>query len=162
MSYCPKWVFEATCAAAATEYLSSQLDLNTVASGYAASLSEFYQPIAANEVARAIEPMLRFLDELNAGEDAAPITTGFCYNRITFEQPNKPRKLKGMFGSADEPVKSREYSSEAAFKSFKAYVYSLRNQVVELAPVGWKLAEVEESDVFKKLASQKLSPLDFI
>ena len=162
MSYCPKWVFEATCAAAATEYISSQLDLNTVASGYAASLSEFYQPITANEVARAIEPMLRFLDELNAGEDAAPIATGFCYNRITFEQPNKPRKLKGIFGSADEPVKSREYSSEAAFKSFKAYVYSLRNQVVELAPVGWKLAEVEDSDVFTKLASQKLSPLDFI
>ena len=162
MSYCPKWVFEATCAAAATEYISSQLDLNTVASGYAASLSEFYQPITANEVARAIEPMLRFLDELNAGEDAAPIVTGFCYNRITFEQPNKPRKLKGMFGSADEPVKAREYSSEAAFKCFKAYVYSLRNQVVELAPVGWKLAEVEDSDVFTKLASQKLSPLDFI
>lgn len=162
MSYCPKWVFDASCAAAATEYISSQLDLNTVASGYAAALSEFYQPITANEVARAIEPMLRFLDELNAGEDAAPIVTGFCYNRITFEQPNKPRKLKGMFGSADEPVKAREYSSEAAFKSFKAYVYSLRNQVVELAPVGWKLAEVEESDVFTKLASQKLSPLDFI
>ena len=162
MSYCPKWVFEATCAAAATEYISSQLDLNTVASGYAASLSEFYQPITANEVARAIEPMLRFLDDLNAGEDAASIVTGFCYNRITFEQTNKPRKLKGMFGSADEPVKAREYSSDAAFKSFKAYVYSLRNQVVELAPVGWKLAEVEDSDVFKKLANQKLSPLDFI
>ena len=38
MSFCPKWVFEAACAAAATEYLSRQLDLNTVASGYAATL----------------------------------------------------------------------------------------------------------------------------
>ena len=162
MSFCPKWVFEASCAAAATEYLSSQLDLNTVASGYAATLSEFYQPIAADEVARAIEPMLRFLDDLNAGEDAAPIVTGFCHNKVMFEQPNKPRKLKGIFGSADEPVKAREYTAESAVKSFKAYVYALRNQVVELAPVGWKLADIDESDVFKKLASQNLSPLDFL
>ena len=47
-------------------------------------------------------------------------------------------------------------------KSFKAYVYSLRNEVVELAPAGWKLADVEDSEVFEKLASQNLSPLDFL
>ena len=162
MSFCPKWVFEAACAAAAAEYLGRQLDLNTVATGYATTLSDFYQPIAAQEVAGVIEPMLRFLDELDAGETAAPLATGFCYNKITFEQPNKPRKLKGMSGSADEPVKTREHSAEAAVKSFKAYVYSLRNQVVELAPAGWKLADVEDSEVLQKLAKQSLSPLDFL
>ena len=162
MSFCPKWVFEAACAAAAAEYLSRQIDLSTVANGYVATLSKFYQPIAAQEVAGVIEQMLRFLDELDAGETAAPLATGFCYNKIMFEQPNKPRKLRGMFGSADEPVKTREHSTDAAVKSFKAYVYSLRNQVVELAPAGWKLADVEDSEVFEKLASQNLSPLDFL
>ena len=92
---------------------------------------------------------------LNAGETAAPLAIGFCYNKITFEQPNKPRKLKGIFGSADEPVKAREHSAEAAVKSFKAYVYSLRNQVVELAPVGWKLAEVEGRAMFFKISKSK-------
>jgi hypothetical protein len=67
-----------------------------------------------------------------------------------------------LFGSADEPVKAREHSADAAVKSFKAYVYALRNQVVDLAPAGWKLADVEDSDVFQKLASQNLSPLDFL
>jgi hypothetical protein len=47
-------------------------------------------------------------------------------------------------------------------KAFKAYVYALRNQVVELAPAGWKLADVEDSDVLQKLANQNLSPLDFL
>ena len=140
MSFCPKWIFEAACAAAASEYLSRQLDLNTVASGYAATLSKFYQPVYAEEVAGVIEKMLRFLDELNAGETAALLATGFCYNKIMFDQPNKPRKLKGLFGSADEPVKAREHSAEVAVKSFKAYVYALRNEVVEFAPAGWKLA----------------------
>ena len=162
MSFCPKWVFEAACSAAAAEYLSRQLDLNTVANGYSAVLSEFYQPINSQEVASVIEQMLRFLDELDAGETAAPLATGFCYNKIAFEQPNKPRKLRGLFGSADEGVKVREHSAEAAVKSFKAYIYSLRNEVAGLAPDGWKLADLEGSDVLHKLASQNLSPLDFL
>ena len=162
MSFCPKWIFEAACAAAAADYLNRQLDLNTVALGYAATLSEFYQSITAEEIADVIDSMLRFLDELDAGEAAAPMVMGFCYNKINFEQPNKPRKLKGLFGSADEPVKDREHSAEAAVKSFKAYVYGLRNQLVELAPVGWKMEDVEDSEVLQKLTSQNLSPLDYL
>ena len=161
MSFCPKWIFESACGAAAEDYLSRQLDLNTVARGYAATLSEFYQPITAEEISDVIGLMLRFLDELDAGEAAAPIVMGFCYNRVGFEQQNKPRKLKGLFGSADDPVKGHEHSSDAAIKSFKAYVYSLRNEVVQLAPDGWKLADVEDSDVLQKLTNQNLSPLDF-
>ena len=162
MLFCPKWVFEASCAAAAVEYLSRQLDLNAVASGYSAILSDFYQPVTAPEVAGVIEQMLRFLDELDAADAAVPMLNGFCYNKINFEQPNKIRKLKGMFGSADEAVKVREYGAEGAVKTFKAYVYSLRNDVVGLAPAGCKLADVKDSDVFQKLASQTISPLDFL
>ena len=162
MSFCPKWVFEAACAAAGADYLSRQLDLRTVANGYSAILSEFYQPIAPEEIAGVVEPILRFLDELNAGDTAAPLMLGFCYNRITFEQANKRRKMKGLFGSADEPVKAREHGEEAAVTAFKAYVYALRNEVAELAPSGWKLADVADSAVFEKLANQNLSPLDFL
>jgi len=162
MSFCPKWLFEAGCGAAGAEYLSRQIDLRTVASGYAETLSEFYNPISAEEIAGVIEPMLRFLDELNAGDSAAPLMTGFCYYRITYDQPNKPRKLKGLFGSADEPVKTKEYNSDLAVKAFKAYVYAIRNEVAEMAPAGWTLAEVEGSPVIEKLSNQNLSPLDFI
>lgn len=162
MSFCPKWVFEAACGAATADYLSRQLDLNTVSCGYAATLSEFYQPVSAHDVAGVIEPMLRFLDELHAGESAVPLAMGFCYNKITLEQPNKPRKLKGLFGAADEPVKAREYSADVAVKSFKAYIFALRNEVAELAPSQWNLAKVEDSEVFQRLAKQNLSPLDFL
>jgi len=162
MSFCPKWLYEAGCAAAGEEYLRRQIDLRTVASGYAETLSEFYNPISAEEIAGVIEPMLRFLDELNAGDSAAQLITGFCYYRITYDQPNKPRKLKGLFGSADEPVKTKEYNSELAVKAFKAYVYAIRTEVAEMAPAGWALADVEGSPVIEKLSNQNLSPLDFI
>ena len=51
--------------------------------------------------------------------------------------------MKGLFGSADEGVKAREHSAEATVKAFKAYIYSLRNEIAELAPAGWKLADVD-------------------
>ena len=161
MSYCPKWVFEAACGHAVSEYLSRQIDLNTVSSGYASVLSSFYQTISPAEVASVIEQILRFLDDLDAGESAAPLAIGFCYNKISFEQSNKPRKLRGLLGSADDPVKSREHSAEAAVKAFKAYVYALRNDVAELAPSIWKLSDVEESAVFQKLAKQNFKPTRF-
>ena len=162
MSFCPKWVFEAASGAACGDFISRQIDLATVSKSYSTVLSEFYQPVAPEEISGVIEPIVRFLDELDAGEAAVPMLTGFCYNKINFENPNKPRKLKGIFGSADEAVKVREHGAEATVKSFKAYVYSLRNDVVGLAPAGWKLADVAESEVFQKLANQNLSPLDFL
>ena len=162
MTICPKKENEFACAAAAAEYLSSQIDLRTVVSGYAKILSEFYSPVLAEEIAGAVEPMLRFLDELNAGDIAAPMLTGFCFHRVTYEQPNKARKMKGLFGAADEPVKAREHSSDAAIKSFKAYVYAIRNEVAEMAPAGWKPSDVEESVVINKLSNQQHNPLDFI
>ena len=162
MSFCPKWVFEAASVAACADYISRQIDLSTVSKSYSIILSEFYQPVTPEEVSGVIEPIMRFLDELDAADAAVPTLNGFCYNKINFEQPNKIRKLKGMFGSADEAVKVREYGAEGAVKSFKAYVYSLRNDVVGLAPAGWTLADVKDSDVFQKLANQTLSPLDFL
>jgi hypothetical protein len=162
MTFCPKWMFELACAAASAEYLSSQIDLRTVATSYATVLSEFYHPISAEEVVGVIEPIVRFLDELNAGEDAVPLVTGFCYNRVAYEQPNKLRKMKGLFGAADEAVKKRDYSAGSAVKAFKAYVYALRTEAAEMAPSGWKLANVEDSAVIEKMSNQNISPLDFI
>jgi hypothetical protein len=162
MMFCPKWIFELACASASADYLSRQIDLRTVAASYATVLSEFYHPISAEEVVGVVESVVRFLDELNAGEDAVPLVNGFCYHRVTYEQPKKLRKMKGLFGSADEAVKTRDYSSNEAVKSFKAYVYALRNEVAEMAPTGWKLSDVEDSAVLEKMSNQNISPLDFI
>lgn len=162
MSFCPKWLFEASCGAAAADFLGHNVDLNTVASSYANVLAEFYNPISPNEFAEFIGLALQFLDELNAGEAAAPMLVGFSYNKISFEAPNKPRKMKGLLGSSDDPEKSCEYSAAVALKSFKAYIYSLRNNVVAMAPDGWSLGKVDESAVLQKLSKRSLSPLDFL
>ena len=59
MSYCPRWVFEAGCAASGSVYLNKNLDLNTIANSCAAVLSEFMARFT-QEVAAVIESMVRF------------------------------------------------------------------------------------------------------
>ena len=162
MSFCPKWIYEIACASAGYDFLSRQLDLHTVAKARAACLSEFYHVVNESEIAPVVDGMLRFLDELNAGESAAELLNGFCYQRAMFEAPNKPRKIKGFFGSADEPEKSKDYSAEGAVTSFRAYVYALRTDVGQMPPIGWRLSQVEDSDVLKKMATQDINPLDFL
>ena len=162
MSFCPKWLFEAACGAAAADFLSHNVDLETVASSYARVLEEFYNPISPNQFGEFIGSALQFLDELNAGEAAAPMLVGFSYNKVSFEAPNKPRKMRGLLGSSDDPEKNCEYSAAVALKSFKAYIFSLRNNVVEMAPEGWSLSKVDESEVLQKLSKRSLSPLDFL
>ena len=162
MKFCPKWVFEAACGAAAADFLSNTIDVDTVGSSYSAALSDCYSPIAPREFSEFISSVLQFLNELDAGEAAVPMLIGFTHNRVFFEAPNKPRKLKGLFGLAEEPTKDCEYNATAAVKSFKAYIYSLRNNIVEMAPTGWSLSEVGESPVLQKLAKRSLNPLDFL
>ena len=162
MKFCPKWVFEAACGAAAADFLSNTIDVDTVGSSYSAALSDCYSPIAPREFSEFISSVLQFLNELDAGEAAVPMLIGFTHNRVFFEAPNKPRKLKGLFGLAEEPTKDCEYNATAAVKSFKAYIYSLRNNIVEMAPSGWSLSEIDESPVLQKLAKRSLNPLDFL
>ena len=162
MRFCPKWVFEAACGAAAADFLSNTIDVDTVGSSYSAALSDCYSPIAPREFSEFISSVLQFLNELDAGEAAVPMLIGFTHNRVFFEAPNKPRKLKGLFGLAEEPTKDCEYNATAAVKSFKAYIYSLRNNIVEMAPSGWSLSEVGESPVLQKLAKRSLNPIDFL
>jgi hypothetical protein len=162
MSFCPKWIFEVACASAGMDYLGQQTDLGTVAKSYAVTLGTHYNAISDEEVSAVVEAVVRFLDELKAGETAVELLKGFMCYRVTYEMPNKPRKLRGLFGSADEPVKTKEHSADDAVKSFRAYVYALRNNVAEVAPPGWRLADVEGSEVLKALAEQEINPLDFL
>jgi len=162
MSFCPKWIFEVACASAGMDYLGQQTDLGTVAKSYAVTLGKHNNAISDEEVSAVVEAVVRFLDELDGGEAAVDLLKGFAFYRVTYEMPNKPRKLRGLFGSADEAVKTREHSADDAVKSFRAYVYALRNNVAEVAPPGWRLADVEGSEVLKALAEQEINPLDFL
>lgn len=160
MNYVPDWIFDALVGCVGTDYLSSDLPLQSVAKKYADGTTEKYHQVKPEEFIQAVETIVRFLDEVNAGDESVTFLRGFSYFRLHFEAKNKTRKLKPLFGAVDEPVKVKSYSSEESVKRFKAYVFALRSESAPTAPAGWGVADETDLHHIAEVASRPLSVLD--
>jgi len=160
--HCPSFIFDLAASRVASEFLESELGLEAFSAKYSVALGELYSEIDQDSLHQAAEAMMQFLAEIEAGENAVILLTGYVHYRLYFEGPNRPRKLKPMFGSIEDPVKLKEWSHEGAAKGFRAYVFGLRSNTVPHAPVGWKLEDEESVPHLAELAAQKLSMIDIL
>ena len=160
--FCPRWLFEACCGSATSEYLRLDLPIEMIGKKYSHIMAEDYEGIDAPHIGMMIEKMVLFLHEIAAGEDAADYALGFCYYRTVFESPNRERKMKSMFGSQVDAIKSKDYNTNDVLLAFKAYVYSVRNNQTPLAPPGWNIKQYEEIDLYQRLSAQSGSVLDYL
>ena len=160
--FCPRWLFEACCGSATSDYLRLDFPIEMIGSKYSKVMSEDYQGIDESSINTIIETMVLFLNEISAGENAADYALGFCYYRTVFENPKSERKIKSIFGSKLDAVKVKDYNNNDVLLAFKAYVFALRNDQTPLAPAGWNIKQVEDIDLYQRLAAQGGSLLDFL
>ena len=162
MENCPSWIFDASVAATAHEFLSGELPLSAYAEKYAEGIASHYLKIDVTEYAKGAELLLEFLSEIDVGEDAALILGDYCYFKIHFEKHNVPRKMNPMFGSVEDGVKKPEASIEQNLKGFRAYTFMWRAKTEEKAPVGWTLSGDSDVPKLSEIASVQKSMLDFL
>lgn len=156
----PAFIYDICIARAAAEFLHGDLSLEVFAKKYTEMLSDGCTEVNQEEVQAPAEAILQFLAEVEAGDGAADLLNSFAYFRLYFEGVGRPRKMKTMFGTIEDPVKSREWNKESTPKAFRAFVFALRSQTVPTAPAGWQL-EIEESvPKLAEAAGKKLSLLD--
>jgi hypothetical protein len=162
--YCPGWIFDVAVSRCITEFLSSELNLEAFATKYADGLAERYEPISEDVFIGAATELLEFLSEVEAGDQAVTLLTDYSYFRIHVEYNDgsaKPRKLKPMFGSVEDPIKKPEADPTSMIKSFRAYVFGLRSNTVPKAPAGWTVEEENENlPDFVELIGRSASLLD--
>ena len=120
--YCPEWIFGCSAALTAKGFLSSENSLNALARKYATGLSEKYSPIKFEEVSETAEGILQFLAEIEVGDEAVGYIDNYVYKRIKYLNNGAERKLSGMFNSAFNPEKEKDYSVENSIKVFRATV----------------------------------------
>ena len=160
--HCPGFIYDMAVARSAAEFLSAELALETYAKKYAEGLSALYSEIAVISITEPAESMLQFLSEIEAGELAVELLNDYVHFRLFFEGVGKPRKMKPMFGSLEDPAKTVEISSMEAAKGFRAYVFAQRSNTVPKAPAGWLLEEDEHLPKFNELVKQTVSVLDIL
>ena len=159
-NFCPEWIFSICCASTAAEYLSQETSIESCAEKYTRGLNAQYSGIEPNLIAGSAKELLLFLADIDAGDSAVSLLNSFIFNRLKYEATRKPRKIRGIFGSAFDATKLPEYSSEKCMKLFKAMIFGLRSKANPSAPAGWAISQEENLEWFGKLLTQKTSILD--
>ena len=144
--FCPEWIFGIFAAQTSKEFLSTNNSIAAVSRKYSNAISERYNEVKFEEIMVLAEKILQFLSDINAGEDAVMYIDDYIHYRVNFEASGSERKLSGMFSSAFNPEKIKDYNSDKSFKVFKATVFSIRNDALPKASPGWVITDVEDID----------------
>tara|TARA_X000000950_G_scaffold136683_1_gene169907 strand:- start:50 stop:532 length:483 start_codon:yes stop_codon:yes gene_type:complete len=144
--FCPEWIFGICSAQTSKEFLSTNNSIAAVSRKYSNAISERYNEVKFEEIMVLAEKILQFLSDINAGEDAVMYIDDYIHYRVNFEASGSERKLSGMFSSAFNPEKIKDYNSDKSFKVFKATVFSIRNDALPKASPGWVITDVEDID----------------
>ena len=153
--FCPEWIFSIFAAQTAKEFLSSNSSIASISRKFSKSINERYNEVKFEEILDPAEKILQFLSEINAGEDAVNYINDYIHYRVNFESSGSPRKLSGMFSSAFNPQKVKDYDSEKCFKIFKATVFSIKNDALPRATPGWQIDDVEDVDWIGEVFNQE-------
>ncbi|MDC1115323.1 hypothetical protein OAT37_01075 [Alphaproteobacteria bacterium] len=162
--FCPNWIFDISVARVAGEFLSSDLTLDAYSKKYSEGINKLYpnQQLNPETFSDAAQNILEFLSEVEAGDQAVDLISNFTYFRLYYVSINQPRKMKSMFGSIEDSVKTNEVKPDLTLKSFRAFVFGLRSNTMPLPQAGWKLDDDDHLINFKDIINKQVSILDVI
>jgi hypothetical protein len=145
-NFCPEWVFSICCAQTANSFLTSNNSISAIAKNFSFGLSEKYNEVKFEEIIDLAENTLQFLSEIQAGEDATIYLVDYIHYRTKFQANGSERKLSGLFSSAFDGEKIKNYNPKTTFKIFKATVFSIRNNAIPKASPGWVITDEPDID----------------
>ena len=144
--FCPEWIFSSLAAQTSKEFLSTNNSIAAISRKYSKAINEKYNEVKLEELVVLAENTLQFLSEIEAGEEAVNYINDYIHYRVMFEANGSERKLSGMFSSAFDGSKLKEYDTASCFKTFKATVFRIRNETFPKAEPGWLITDVEDID----------------
>lgn len=144
--FCPEWIFSIFSAQTSKEFLSSSNSIVGISKKYASAINERYNETKFEEIVELSEKILQFLSDINAGEEATDYLHNYVHYRVKYEHGGGERKLSGMFSSAFDGTKIKEYDTDKCLKVFRATIFSIRNDAFPKASPGWVITDVEDID----------------
>ena len=111
-NFCPEWLYGVACGLTAKDFLSTENSLNSISRKYASGLSEHFNEIKFEEITECAEQILQFLSEIEASEEATNYIDRYIYRRVCFKANGAERKISGVFSSALDPIKEKEYQTK--------------------------------------------------
>jgi len=160
-NFCPEWIFGVCSAQIGKDFLSSNNSIISISKKFSEGLSDKYSLIKFEETLECSEQILQFLSEINAGEEAINYITDYIHYRVNFESSGGTRKLSGIFSSAFDGNKIKDYNTKDTLKVFKATVFSIRNNALPKSIPGWVITDKEDVDWLGELFEKEVDITNF-
>ena len=160
-NFCPEWIFGVCCAQTGKDFLSSNNSINSISKKFSEGLSTKFDLIKFEEILECSEQILQFLSEINAGEEAINYISDYIHYRVNFESSGSSRKLTGLFSSAFDGNKIKEYNTQDTLKVFKATIFSIRNNALPKSTPGWVITDKEDIDWLGELFEKEVDITKF-
>ena len=148
--YCPKWVFDICVAVSAENYIVDDILIDISAKKFSRGLNKQYKEVKLLEIKYGAEAIIRFMGEIkNPQYEPYERLRQFLYYTLKFEKNFflSKRKFKTLIGSPLNGTKKKEYSEDLTLADFKKFIYSLRADLVEKAPMSWDIRSNDEDDI---------------
>jgi len=156
---CPDWIFDILSARVCVQFLAESHPLELSSNHFLGQMTTSYDEIDSKLVAETAEHMVRFLAEVEAGEEAVNVLNDFVYFRMNYETTTKKRNLKPLFGNPEDGAAIIKHFD--SLKRFKAYVFGLRSNNSPTPPPGWDATRnAENLPIVLGLVSTSINPLD--
>lgn len=161
--FCPHFLYDLAVGCVMHDYITKDYSLEMVGKKYSEGLSEHYIDIPIEELTKPAEESIRFMAELEAAKfEAHERVNHFNFYILKYDGIKGPRKLKGLFGSAFDGTKKKNYSEEKFFKEFKAYCFSLRAGSIPKAPSGWSIKNEKGLEILEPIVKKDFGIEDLL
>ena len=151
--YCPKWIFDVCVAATAESFIVEDILIDMSAKKFSRGLNKYYKEVKLLEIKYGAEAIIRFMGEIKKPQyQPYERLRQFLYHTLKFEKKFflSKRKFKKLIGSPFDGTKKKEYSEDITLADFKKFIYSLRADLVEKAPMSWNIRDDDDDIGFLK------------
>lgn len=148
--FCPKWIFDIAVTSTAESFISNDIPIDISAKKFVRGLNFHYKEIKLLEIKYGAEAIIKFMGEIKKPQfDSFERLRQFLFFTLKYEKKFfiKKRKLKTFLGSAFTGTRKKEYSEDITLADFKKFVYSLRADLVEKAPMSWDVRNDNDEDL---------------
>ena len=159
--FAPEFVFSIASAMVADRYLSSNLEIETIAHKVSIFLQLNYSDENAQSIRTTAEEFMHSM--LEAGIDNADvILLNYQYEKFVYKGNGKPRNWSPLLGDPLQSIKKRLYTPKSINRDFKAFVYRTKQSGAYNCPDGWSLSNQVSCSFLKDMGNLEVTAFDIL
>jgi len=159
--FAPEFVFSIASAMVADRYLSSNLEIETIAHKVSIFLQLNYSDENAQSIRTTAEEFMHSM--LEAGIDNADvILLNYQYEKFVYKGNGKLRNWSPLLGDPLQSIKKRLYTPKSINRDFKAFVYRTKQSGAYNCPDGWSLSNQVSCSFLKDMGNLEVTAFDIL